>query len=346
MPLLISRLCRGPALAVCLLLAACGREAGAEHTLWESGLGSRQFALTEWDTLWSRGGEADSVLLNPFLLSADGELLYVYDAGRDRVVSFDARDGSLRWTFGRQGAGPDEFRGVRDLKVDGRGGVYVLDARNNRIVHLSDGGTVLRRIPLDAVGHAEQMAPIGGGRVALLTMSPESPFVILDSMGGVEERFSLPWDGFTRLDQLARQGYIASRGERWAFGFSIGNGWFAFRGEEPEGEVGRYVEHTEFPGVTTTAVGEVQTTTLEDYNACSACSMAMSDSVLYVHFGGYTDHRRRIVDRYRLRDAAYLGSLRLPHEATVVEVGGERVFALYEDPYPGIVALRARPPSR
>jgi hypothetical protein len=332
--------------AFTIAIAGCGKGDDSELVLWSSDWRAREVVATQWDTLWASGSVDDSILLNPFLLTSDGQHLFVFDAGGKRVVALEAASGQFLWEFGGEGAGPDEFRGVRDIKVDGSGGVYVLDPQNNRVVHLDASGEVLSRIPLSASGYAEQLAPLSRGRVALLTASADSPFVVVNEGGTVERRLPVPWNGYSRLEGLARQGYIAAREGRWAFGFSMGNGWFGFEDDESLGGTGRYLEHTAFPRVLVNDGPSGTIKQFAEYNPCSGCSLALADSILYVHFGGFSDARKQIVDLYRFDDGTYLRSLRLPHEAVVIEVVGDVFFVLTEEPFPSITALRLRGPVR
>jgi hypothetical protein len=296
----------------------------------------------QWDTVWSVGGTApDTTLLRPFLLASTGNGVFVYDGVAKRVTAY-AADGAVRWRFGRQGKGPDEFEKVRDMRVSRGGGVDLLDPRNNRIMRLNADGTVRGRIPLSAIGHAEQMVPLGDSAFVLLAEHPESAFVVMDTLGKLRERLTVAWDGFRRLESLARQGYMASSGGRWVFAFSFGDGWFACRGERPERYVGRFVEHTGFPKVkaVSTALGTAKQ--MDEYDACSACSISIAGSTLYVHFGGYTPVAQRVVDLYDLDRGTYRGSWVLPSVAKAVDVAGDRVYALTENPYPELIALRPR----
>jgi hypothetical protein len=156
----------------------------------------------------------------------------------------------------------------------------------------------------------------------------------------VTRRFAVPWPGFARLDPLARQGFIAAQHGRWVYGFSMGDGWFPFDGLTPGRFAGRYVEHTDFPKVETHAQGSQTVTQMAEYNACSACSISLWNATLYVHFGGYGDAPRRTVDRYDLASGRYLGSDRLPIEATAVEGAGDRIYVLAENPYPVLLVLK------
>ncbi len=335
----LSRILRVGYLTVCVgaAAAACrGSEGGGRHP----GAQQRKIAVERWDTLWMVGGPRDSTLLNPFLLAASDSLVFVYDGAARRVVAISTRDGSVAWRFGRMGSGPDEFRGVRDLKVVRGLGVAVLDPRNNRITVLDARGGVRARVPLDRVGHAEQLAPLSGGRFVLLTMAADTPFVVVDRAGRALRHTKMPWPGYARLDPLARQGLIAADGARtWAFGFSMGDGWVRYDGVSPASGLIRYVEHTEFPRVENQQEGGQFSSRIAAYQACSACSMYIEGATLHVHFGGHDDPRR-IADLYDLATGRYLSSERLPVEATAVEGTPGRRYVLAADPFPILLALK------
>jgi hypothetical protein len=326
-----------------LTLATLGcdaRRSGSDATVSASSETPRREVIARtWDTLWTVGGSArDTLLLNPYLVAASDSGVYLFDGGNRSVLALSA-EGKVRWRFGREGSGPDEFRGARDLKMGSDGSVLVLDPRNGRIIRLNAAGVVRARIPLGAVGHAEQLASLDSGRIVLLTMDPSRAFAIMDTLGNVRERFSLPWAGFAALDQIARQGLIApSGGGAWLFGFSMGDGWFTFDGSKSVGSA-RYVEHMDFPEVETTSAGATQ---MAEYNACSACSASVSDSILYVHFGGYGPHPESVIDLYHVNGRRYIGSFILPAKATAIATAGDRIYALRDDPYPMLLALRPR----
>lgn len=304
----------------------------------------RRVALESWDTLWSVGesGE-DSLLLYPLQLAAWDSGVYVYDQGAYRVLAFD-RDGTPRWSYGGRGKGPDEFDKVRDLKVTAGGDVLVLDPRNNRITQLTRRGRVVTRVPLTETGYVDQIAPLHGDRLLLMTMNPDSAFIVVNKKGKVEDRFTLSWKGFAALDPLARQGMIAASPgtEQWAFGFSIGNGWFSYAGQTPQGFVGRYAEHTDFPKVDTSPGKNGMNSELTEYNACSGCNLAIAGDTLYVQFGGYTPLSKSVLDLFDMRTGAYLGSYRLPVRPSAISVVGDRVYAIVEEPAPMLLALRPR----
>jgi hypothetical protein len=334
----------GYAAVMLVFLSACTREADSRRSRAlppDSARAERRMVVTRWDTLWRVGGESDTVLLRPFLLAASDEGVFVYDGGSRRVTAF-APGGVVRWRFGRAGHGPDEFEKVRDLRIGQDGGVDVLDPANNRILRLRGDGSVRGRVPLSAVGHAEQMVVAAPDQIVLLTYQQDSSFAVIDTAGQVRSRFTLPWRGFERLGVIARQGVLAAADGRWVFAFSFGDGWFPYRGLRPDSFVGRFVEHTEFPGVRTVETANGRGTKMEEYNACSACSVSMSGRTLYVSFGGYSPQAQRVVDLYGVGNGTYRGSWVLPKPAVALAVWGERVYILAEDPYPELLALRAK----
>ena len=339
----IHRLYSTAALAGLLVLGGCRGRGGHGEELWsDSPPSGRSVLVSAWDTLWSVGGtSADTTLLRPFLLSSSPGRIYVYDGMAKRVTAYGA-DGSVQWRFGRAGKGPDEFDKVRDMRVSSDGGVDLLDPRNNRITRLRANGTVRDRIPLTQAGYADQMLPIGHDAFVLLTARPDVPFITIDATGAVRDSVSVPWNGFYRLEPLARQGLVAASGERWVFAFSFGDGWFPYRGLQSSGTPGRFVEHTAFPAVQAVPAQGGMAKQLKEYNACSACSVSLSGSTLYVHFGGYSDLAQRVVDLYDVEGGGYRGSWVLPSVARSIEVAGDRVYVLVEDPFPALLALSPR----
>jgi hypothetical protein len=340
------RACQAAVFLSCL--AACTHESNS----WSAGTlrsdsarAERRVVVARWDTLWHVGGESDTVLLRPFLLAANNEGVFVYDGGARHVTAF-APGGEVRWRFGRAGHGPDEFEKVRDLRISEDGGIDLLDPDNNRILRLRGDGGVRGRVPLSAVGHAEQMVLAAPDQIVLLTYQKDSSFAVIDTAGNVRSRLTLPWRGFERLDVLARQGVLAAAEGRWVFAFSFGDGWFPYRGLRPGPFIGRFVEHTDFPGVRSVATANGQGTKMEEYNACSACSVSLWGGTLYVNFGGYSPQAQRVVDLYDVERGTYRGSWVLPKPAVALAVWGDRVYVLAEDPFPELLALRPVPAGK
>jgi hypothetical protein len=335
-------------LGLTLLCSACGGEEAKEssETPNVGETRERRFVEAGLEPLWSvGGGEGDTTLLRPRLMvPAPAGGLYVWDDGHGAVLAFDSA-GALAWTAGRKGGGPDEFRRVRDMETDDAGNLWVLDPGNSRLSVLSPDGRFLRRVPLAAVGHAEQVAPLSGARAVLLTMDEgEAPFVVVDSAGNAGERFGVGWDGFARLHPLVRQGYTAASGsDRWVYAFTLGDGWFSFDGMARAGTQGRYVEHVAFPRVREVRSGNSVSTELEGYAPCSACSTSLFDGFLFVHFGGFSEQGKRLVDLYEVASGEYRGSLLLPEAVAKVTAGHGRIFTLQQDSATVITARRYAP---
>lgn len=330
-----------------LVASACGLGddgfGGLEDppTLWEDPGGDpeREILPVEWTPVWSHGSADDTLLIRPLRMQGHADGLYVLDVQAQRVLSFD-RAGRLRWTSGSPGEGPGEFRRARDLRL-GTGGdrLYVHDPDNGRITALDSSGELVRMISIRDVERSETLVVVGDSAFVLVTGAAEDPVAVLDEDGRVLRRMNLPWDEFTNLPHLARQGSAATDGDRWAYGFLLGNGFFPFEGLDSLGYVGRYVEHTDFPPVVVRRDGNRTIRRLERPPVCSGCSLSLSNGILYVLFGGGGSDHRRLVDLYRWDDGQHLGTYRLPAPATRIHVHDDRIYVLTDLPFPRITAL-------
>lgn len=341
-------------------LTACADAAGDDaarladpSALWTAETAppiERRGNVVAWDTVFVIGGPRDTLLGSPSLIRAAGGRVYVFDGDARRLLAFDAAGRPL-WTFGRAGGGPGEFSRVLDMQIAPGGGVVLVDPANRRVTEVAPDGAVVREVPVpDAVGQAAGVVPLDGGDYLLWSFGADSPLVRLDRTGAVVARQPFPWAGYARLHAMARQGTIAADPEtgRWTFAFVFGNGWFAFRGTEPAGFVGRYVEHTEWPeiagqshadgGATVTSAGFATPPVV------SAWRTTMSDGVLHVVFLGTGPRSQATVDLYSVANGEYISSYTLPFGPGPIAFDAGVVYALVSDPYPRVLALRgARP---
>jgi DNA-binding beta-propeller fold protein YncE len=101
--------------------------------------------LSEWGSLGTAPGQfdiPDGVAVDP------AGRVYVADRENNRIQKFTS-SGRLIAVWGRNGGdgslglGPGEFNGPYGVAVDGRGDVYVLDSRNNRVQKFSPDGRFL-----------------------------------------------------------------------------------------------------------------------------------------------------------------------------------------------------------
>jgi hypothetical protein len=73
--------------------------------------------------------------------------IYVADPTAHHVVVFE-RNGAVRQTLGREGAGPGEFRAMSDLAAGSDGSVYVWDGQLRRMTHFAPDGRLLSETPM------------------------------------------------------------------------------------------------------------------------------------------------------------------------------------------------------
>src|ERR1019366_2226848 len=78
-------------------------------------------------------------------IGSDGNL-YIADTDNDRIVPLNATTGACGTPFGSTGTGNGQFKSPWTLLSDGAGGLWVADAMNFRIEHVSDTGTFISAI--------------------------------------------------------------------------------------------------------------------------------------------------------------------------------------------------------
>lgn len=86
-------------------------------------------------------------------LAGNGQLL-VADTDNDRIVVLNPANGNCVSTFGTRGTGAGQFKSPRSVTSDGAGGVWVADALNYRVQHLTMTGASLGATPVNAYGDA------------------------------------------------------------------------------------------------------------------------------------------------------------------------------------------------
>jgi sugar lactone lactonase YvrE len=95
-------------------------------------------------------------------IGSDGNL-YVADTDNDRIVPLNATTGACGTPFGSTGTGNGQFKSPWTLLSDGAGGLWVADAMNFRIEHVSDTGTYISQIGSfgNGPGNAQFRSPHG-----------------------------------------------------------------------------------------------------------------------------------------------------------------------------------------
>lgn len=347
-PRLDGRAAALPALIAAFACTACDEEARSDpRELWsrEDVVAERTFLPAVLDSLWSVGGTAaDTLLLNPYWLSAGAEGVTLWDGGRNAVIRISA-EGEVLWTFGREGAGPGEFRAVRGIARLPGGGAAVVDNVNERLTIIDRDGRLADETNLSGMA-PESVASLYDGGLVVLTRLDEPVFLVADENGAVVDSMDSPSRPYRDLPPMARQGRVVGAGTGWVFGFTAGNGWWRMGGDGAA-EGFPYAEHSDFPGIET-SVGEAvvggRTVTTRSTRATERVSTAMGfgarGDTLFVHYYGESEVRGYLLDLFSLADGSYLGSVLLPAWARSLAVGPDAIYTLAADPFPVLTAFR------
>ena len=331
-----------------LVGTACSEEVQTDaRELWseEDVVAERTFLPAEMDSLWSIGGAAaDTLLLNPYWLSAGAEGVTLWDGGRNAVIRISA-EGEVLWTFGREGGGPGEFRTVRGIAQLPGGRAAVVDNVNERLTIIDRDGRLASETNLSGIA-PESVASLNDGSLVMLTRLDDPAFLLSDENGTVVDSMDFPSPAYPALTLIARQGRVVGAGEEWAFGFTVGNGWWRMGGNRAA-EGFPYAEHADFPGLVTTvreAVVDGRVATVRSTQAAERVSTALDFGVrgdtLFVHYYGETEYRGYLLDLFSLAEGSYFGSVLLPERARYVAMGPDAIYTLRSDPFPVLTAYR------
>lgn len=146
-------------------------------------LAATRDGATRW-TQQSCGGTAFSRPRDVGLL---GSQLVVADTDNDRLVVLDAATGACVRVIGKRGTAPGTFRAPRSVSADGSGGLWVADALNQRLQHLTATGAVIGTTPVGAYGDG----PAQFRSPHCVTALPGGQVAVCDTFGW---RISV-WDG-------------------------------------------------------------------------------------------------------------------------------------------------------
>ncbi len=146
----------GMAFALALLLAACGGRGAPPPGAATDSAGIAIVTSAAPDSVitpaprWTVGGEGSPLLDVTDLAVRDDGTLLVANSGSAEVLAFGA-DGTLRWRFGRKGAGPGEFQ--RALSVAAIGDTaFAYEFGIGRLTVIGPDGALLRTLQLDLDG--------------------------------------------------------------------------------------------------------------------------------------------------------------------------------------------------
>ncbi len=322
-------------------LASCGSDPVPYRPLFSlADTVSRVKSAAVFDTLWAFGGPDDTLLALPAMPRPDGSGGVVFVDVQSMKVHRIGGEGTLLWSWGRKGEGPGEIKNVRAMDVRDDGSVVLVDSGNRRIVTLDSGGKQIGETGFFG-RTVHSVASLLEDKLAVHSTSPL--WGVLEG-GKVQEAESPPGTG-PSPSVVQHQGHVVRwRGDKWVFGYGVGNGWMVFADDALVG-VHPYVEHTEVPAVRE-ADRVRRTSGFVSRPVTSGRSLAVIGDTLHVLFGGVKGLAGHKIDRYNLRTGEYLNTDLLPHYANRAAMAEGRVVTVYSAGlFPRIVALARRSPD-
>lgn len=306
--------------------AACG--AGPDARTGRSVLGRLDIAsaVRRFDVPAAAG-------LQPTLLRVSPAGVWLADAWANRVGLFTP-DGRAVFVIGGTGAGPAEFKSIRDIRPLGDGRLAVLDPVGGRISVLGRDGVLQLTVPLSEVGHAEQLVPVGDTAFVLVRVRADTPLVRIDLAGRATAYPSLGWPEYARLHPLAAQLTAATDGRgRWVLGMLTGTRFVRFRGQEVLGPPSEFIEPVQPPEVVTQGAAGRMTAQVRLVHR-AAQRMALADGTILVLFGGATEEAGRLLDLYDFDTGRYLGTRLFEEAPADLDVLDGLLYALYAEREP------------
>lgn len=302
----------------------------------------RRWSEQAWTVDTLLGGVNDTILLGPAGLTANGRGLYWFDTYAKQVLHADSL-GNVSWTFGRPGGGPGEFQTIRGLSLAPDGSVWVLDPDNQRVTVISEAGGLTEELSLAALeGRPDRIAVLADGRYLLYVYGERNPLVIMEGER-VVEKLPLPDPELVDAHPLVRQLILEACDGQWVAALVSGPEFFMGDGDSIT--IHAYPEQVTLPDVSrqsrNVARGS-QTVTRVARPTPAAISLTQTPTELWILFGGETEDRNRIVDRYDHTTGAYRGSHLLPVVMSHIAIQGESVFALSSTQYPALLRLDPR----
>lgn len=294
-----------------------------------------------WDTVfYVESTLEDTLLERPAAVTADAGGVTVLDFGASRVLRFD-RSGTLIWSWGQVGSGPNELRAPRELHLGPGLSHWIYDPQNLRIVVLDTAGAVVQRIPLQSAMLGMTALP-AGDKIVVLNIDPTTPFIWLDTAGTLFQRAEAPAPYLRRLDPLHVQmlGATDPTTGRWAAALSVHDGFFIFEASGALVSRGWYVDPPTPPRIETRTrtTGPGQTSTVRRVSPESAAgAITLSPTRLYVVHTG--DGRARRIDSYAIDNGTYVESFELPFSVSDIAYHDGCFFTLSSRPIPRVIGL-------
>lgn len=305
---------------------------------------SRHYSNVAWDTVMLVGGTVDdTVIQDPIRIAATRDALFVFDHGRDALMKLDMR-GALVWVRGRSGAGPSEYRKVRDIAI-GRNSLFLMDAENARIAKVDiKTGMTTGYISVQKLGYGEWVRQLDQNTLLVITAGEGAGANIVDTLGVVKAWFPLALPGYAALDGIASQvvvGVTQHPVTQWVTGYLMGNWWVSYNGSAPRFK-SSFVEDVPDPVITNSAQGSRQITTASSA-AFSVRGMYDDGKHVIMLNAGTSSLRGRILDYYDSKTGKYVESRLLPVTLSRFAMRGNQICGVTQiDDIPAVICLTPR----
>lgn len=301
---------------------------------------SRQVLDVEWRQRWVLGGgEGDTTVLMPSYVVGGQRQVYVLEGRLHRVVALRAQNGTIAWTAGGEGSGPQELRRPTGITMDAKGNVLVMDQGNGRVAVLAPNGTFTDHIPLQELGFPRGLCALRDGSLLVATIGAEHPLMQVSSRGKVIERYELPWRDLRDAGSLSVQGDLESDGNGGCI-YALGKGRGFVNFVDGRLTAREYVEWFDVPPSKTTGdayAGGRREMLAEGPSA--AQGVGVWDGEIAVGFSGRTDDAGRLIDLYDAETGAYTRTYRAPRWFERMSRAGDLyVFITRIDGYPALLA--------
>lgn len=323
-----------------LLTAACYAPADRELI--------REMRYTARIPLWSTS--ADSAYSSADISSAlviDSTII-ILESSAASISGVAMGSWKPLWQTGRRGAGPGEFQMPRTLIAFGDSTFGVLDSFAAQVLLFGSNGKYERSIGGQLYEReVDDVCNLGAGRL-IASRFPRSELVRAESSGFVSRQAGVRWpepklDSAIQLKQarFARQrttGHVCLL-------YTVRGNYFAEVDAETLrlGDAFTYAEPIRVPELTR----EKGVVSIK-HDMISGAYAVVTDTLLYVLYGGASRAAQKQVDAYSRANYQYQWSIQLPRTASQFDVVGDRIVVLEvgeNDVRQVAVYLLASPPS-
>jgi hypothetical protein len=282
--------------------------------------------------LWSSTpSDIDSVFVLPNDLRFSSSGLLVFDAA-DRVVRvFDAANGALKGTIGREGGGPGEFSASMRF-LGAFDAPMLFDPRSRRLVALSGEELTPESVPMTAGRSWISMCGLDRGSTLGTVLGRAGAEFLITRSGEVVDSLATPWPELEADDFLIRQAIAQQLDDGSCLLMTLYRGSFAVY--EPGAAIRRgvFVEAPPRAAATVTRDTAAKATwhSLPPGTVAGPVHAAAWRDLVVILFRGRGPHRDRVLDLYRSRDLAYVGSVLLPTLTQRIAVRGDTLVLIGE----------------